>query len=175
VGTIGHPASNRAATVWDVELRPQRATANVTAGTGGRDTIWTRGNGSERGWLFSMRRGLAFLMPLRTAASGVGTRPCSVGLTIRLMSASVVLTSGPGHYCGFFAAIQETLVLKMGKLAVRQQEQTPCLQLQDTGLEVSAATCHLISGCLHHPHTTEVFWSIADLTTGQIAGRAPRP
>jgi len=79
-------ATRRPTAALTVECRArQAATANVTAGTGGRDTIWTRGNGFWRAaGFFYGGAAWAFLVPVTTAASRASaTRLVLVAYQIR--------------------------------------------------------------------------------------------
>ncbi|TWB89075.1 hypothetical protein FB106_11483 [Synechococcus sp. Ace-Pa] len=163
VGTIGHPAST-APYGW-MSSFATAATANVTAGTGGRDTIWTRGNGSgAAGFFYAARLGFPDAS-YDSGGPGVGTR-LFCGLTNQVMSASVASDNPSGHYCGFFRRHSE-LGAQDGNWQFASKNNT-LLQLQDTGLEFLPQRA-IDFRVFAPPHTTEVFWSIADLTTGQIA------
>jgi len=163
VGSISHPTPSPA--YGRMANFNTNALAGITAGTGNRDVIWTRGNGSgAAGFFYAARLGFP-ADSYDSDGPDTGTR-LFCGLTSQTMSSSVASDNPAGHYCGFFRCHSDDGAQDANWQFATKNNVT--LQLQDTGLPFLPERAFDFR-VFAPPHASEVFWSITDLTTEQMA------
>lgn len=160
-GTLSHPAAHPTHG-WMTNFA-SAATAGATAGTGNRDLIWRRGDGTGFGGFFlSARLALPDGSYEETGVS-TGTR-LFCGLTNQTMAASVAADTPAGHFCGFLRRSVNGGAIDLNwQFAVRDNV---TMALQDTGLLFQPQR-PLDFQIFVAPHGDTISWAITDLLTAQ--------
>jgi hypothetical protein len=161
VGTLSHPAPS-AALGWMTNFLTA-ATAGATAGTGNRDLIWRRGNGTGVGGFFFVARLALPDASYNESGAGTGSR-LFVGLTNQTLAASVAADNPAGHFCGFLRrSVNGGAIDANWQFALKDNT---TLALHNTALPFAPGVP--VDFCIFcPPHGTTIHWAVADLLSGQ--------